>query len=239
MTPGAVWVSNELAGTLSRIDPVRNKRVQTVPTGNRPQGIVLDSGALYVAVRASGAGHRGGTLTVLTTAPYLANLDPALAYLPREEQMVLLTNDGLTGLRRVGGSAGLRLVPDLAVSLATPTNGGRAYSFQLRRGIRYSNGALVQPQDFRRAIERSLALAGGNAVYYASIVGARRCLAAPNKPCDLSRGIVTDPASNTVTFHLTAARPRLPVQARAPLGVRGAGRDASPCARPSARHRPV
>ena len=53
-------------------------------TGNRPQGIVLDSGALYVAVRASGAGHRGGTLKVLTTAPGLANLDPALAYLPRE-----------------------------------------------------------------------------------------------------------------------------------------------------------
>ena len=89
VTPGAVWVSNELAGTLSRIDPVRNKTVQTVTIGNRPQGIVLDSGALYVAVRASGAGHRGGTLKVLTTAPYLANLDPALAYLPFELQMVV------------------------------------------------------------------------------------------------------------------------------------------------------
>ena len=216
VTPGAVWVSNELAGTLSRIDPARNKTVQTVPIGNRPQGIVLDSGALYVAVRASGAGHRGGTLTVLTTAPYLANLDPALAYLPFELQMVYLTNDGLTGLRKVGGSAGLRLVPDLAVSLAAPTNGGRSYSFQLRRGIRYSNGALVQPQDFRRAIERSLALPSPFAVYYASIVGARRCLAAPNKPCDLSRGIVTDPSTNTVTFRLTAADPDLPVKLALP-----------------------
>ncbi|MDP9255344.1 MAG: ABC transporter substrate-binding protein [Actinomycetota bacterium] len=209
VTPGAVWVSNELAGTLSKIDPVRNVVIQTQKTGNRPEGIVLDSGALYVAVRASGAGHHGGTLTVLTTAPYFANVDPALAYLSREEQMVLLTNDGLTGLRRTGGSAGLRLVPDLAVSLPAATDGGRSYTFQLRPGIRYSSGALVRPQDFRRAIERSLVLAGGFETYYAGIMGARRCLAAPKEPCDLSKGIVTDPASNTVTFHLTSPDPDL------------------------------
>ena len=42
MAPGGVWMSNELAGTLTSIDPVRNASVHTVTTGNRPQGVVVD-----------------------------------------------------------------------------------------------------------------------------------------------------------------------------------------------------
>ncbi len=207
VTPSAVWVGNELSGSLSKIDPVTNTVVKIVKTGNRPEGIALDAGALFVAVRASGSGHRGGTLRVLTPGADLVHVDPALAYYGPEQQVVILTNDGLTGLRRAGGSAGARLVPDLAVSLPTPTNGRRSYTFQLRPGIRYSTGALVRPQDFRRAIERSIALASPEASYYAVIAGARRCLAAPKKPCDLSQGIVADATASTVTFNLTSPDP--------------------------------
>src|SRR5581483_7365852 len=64
-----VWVSNELAGTLSRIAPGAGAAVKTaVRTGNRPEGVALSSGSLFVAVRASGAGHRGGTLRVLAAS---------------------------------------------------------------------------------------------------------------------------------------------------------------------------
>jgi ABC-type transport system substrate-binding protein len=97
-------------------------------------------------------------------------------------------------------------LPDLAVSLPASSDGGRSYSFRLRPGIRYSTGALVRPQDFRRTIERSLLLPG-TGFYFDDVVGARQCVAAPKKPCDLSRGIVTDRAENTVTFHLTAPDP--------------------------------
>src|SRR5205085_11372872 len=99
------------------------------------------------------------------------NVDPALVSHPEEGQVIALTNDGLTGFRRVSGSAGTRLVPDLAVSLPAPTDGGRSYSFQLRPGIRYSTGARVRPQDFRRALERSLVL-GQRESDYAGILGA-------------------------------------------------------------------
>jgi YVTN family beta-propeller protein len=207
---GAVWVSNEFAGTLTRIDPASDTPGRPVTTGNRPAGIVVDSGSLFVAVGASGAGHRGGTLTVLTSSGYLNHVDPALAYDSPENQVAALTHDGLTGFLRVGGSAGLQLVPDLAVSLPTPTDGGRTYSFQLRTGIHYSTGAVVRPQDFRRAIERTLRLSrqgAFNAPYYADIVGARKCLAAPTQPCNLSRGIETHAGSNTITFHLTSPDP--------------------------------
>ncbi len=64
-----VWASNELAGTLTRIDPKSDVPSLPVVTGNRPEGLVLDSGALFVAVRASGTGHGGGTLSVLGPPP--------------------------------------------------------------------------------------------------------------------------------------------------------------------------
>src|SRR5207244_3234418 len=117
-----------------------------------------------------------------------------------------LTNDGLVTFERVGGSTGARLVPDLATSIPTPTDGGRTYVFQVRAGIHYSTGALVRPVDFRRAIERSLANPAGTGYYFEEIVGARLCMKAP-KRCDLSQGIVDDPGSNTVTFHLAAPDP--------------------------------
>jgi peptide/nickel transport system substrate-binding protein len=94
------------------------------------------------------------------------------------------------------------------VSLPSPTDAGTTYTFQLRRGIRYSNGELVRPADFRRALERDLIL-GGNGNYggpFADVIGGAACAASRSR-CDLSRGVVTDNAANTVTFHLVAPNP--------------------------------
>jgi ABC-type transport system substrate-binding protein len=75
----------------------------------------------------------------------------------------------------VAGAGGVQLVPDLASSLPTPTNGGKQYTFQVRPGIHYSDGRLVQPGDFKRAIERSLVLDPYAGDTFAKIVGAGRC----------------------------------------------------------------
>jgi peptide/nickel transport system substrate-binding protein len=63
---------------------------------------------------------------------------------------------------------------------------------------------VVRPADFRRAIERTLALGGRElpGSYFDGIVGAAACVRSP-KTCDLSRGITT--TANSVTFHLTGA----------------------------------
>src|SRR5262249_10374539 len=168
---------------------------------NRPQGLAFYAGKLFVTVRDSGAGHRGGTLRVVTGDwGRYDSVDPTEAYDPPPIWLLSLTNDGLTGFARVGGRAGNRLVPHLAVTPPSPSDGGRSYPFQLRSGVRYSTGAPVRPQDIRRAIERSLVAGTGDA--FTGIVGARRCVG--KKSCDLSEGIVADPNSNTVTFHLVA-----------------------------------
>ena len=206
VTPAGVWVSNELSGTLQKIDLRSNTVTAAVTTGNRPEALAYANGDLFAAVRASGAGHRGGTLAVLEPAKYVTTVDPAVEYSPPELQLGGITNDGLVGYDRVGGIAGRRLVPDLAVALPQPTDGGLTYRFRLQRGIRYSTGALVRPEDIRRGIERGL-VEGFEGEYFSHIAGAPRCLADTRAPCSLSRGIVADDRTNTVTFHLTSPDP--------------------------------
>ena len=201
---GAVWVANRYAGTVSEIDPATNTVSRTITVGNRPQALATAAGRVWVGAGAAVRSHRGGTLKVLVPGNPADTFDPVLS----QNLIVLLslTNDGLTAYQHVGGSGSVQIVPDLAVSLPSPTDGGKTYTFQLRRGIRYSNGALVRPGDFRRALERELMLAPSHP--FADVVGGAACAAHPAR-CDLSRGVVTDDAANTVTFHLVAPDPEL------------------------------
>ncbi|MDX6515410.1 MAG: hypothetical protein QOH73_1076 [Gaiellaceae bacterium] len=206
--PQGVWIANAGDGTLSRIDPGSDKVAKTVSLKNEPQGLAVTPAGVYVAVRTTGQEHRGGTLNVRFCACIkgeLIDLDLAVAPPPRGSAIVTMTNDGLVGFRRVGGVEGVELVPDLAVSLPTPGDGGKTYTFRIRPDIHYSNGGLVQPADFRRAIERQFELrpAPYTAGYYAGIEGTRNCQS--GRHCDLSAGIATDLLAHTVTFHLTTA----------------------------------
>jgi len=179
--------------------------------GASPTGLASVGSTVWVAAGALTAGaHKGGTLTVVAPAPWLPGavngIDPAFNDETAWVHAAPLVYDGLVGLRRTGGVAGLALVPDLATELPRPTDGGRTYSLTLRPGIRYSSGQPVQPEDIRRGVQRVLSLGGFQAAYYTGIVGAQNCPAHPHS-CDLSRGVVTDDATRRVSFHLTAADP--------------------------------
>jgi YVTN family beta-propeller protein len=205
-----VWVGDEFGATLAHIDPGTGQ-VRKIFVGSSPHGLALTSAGVWVGARPfAAASHRGGTLTVASSQPAgTTSIDPARAYDPETFHVLTMVYDGLVGLRRTDGAAGLTLVPDLATELPRPTDGGRAYTFTLRRGIRYSTGAVVRPSDIRRGIEREFTTGGGLPAYFAGIAGARACLPAPRPParCDLSRGIIADDTAYTVTIHLTAPDP--------------------------------
>jgi YVTN family beta-propeller protein len=201
--PDGIWVADEFDDGLSRINAQTNRVDRTVGLGQRPASAAASSGAVLIAVASSSASHRGGTLTVL--GGDFDTIDPARAFEDTSWATLSMTNDGLTTFRRVGGVEGTQVVPDMALVLPTPTDGGRTYTFRLRQGIRYANGTAVRPEDFRRALERNIAAFGGG-FYYDGIVGADRCAATPRR-CDLSRGIVADDGARTVTFHLRAPDP--------------------------------
>jgi YVTN family beta-propeller protein len=213
---GHVWVAGAGSATLTELDPATGHVIRTVPTGAVPSGVALDGETAYVAAQVPPSAHRGGTLTLaianppgLYSQPIPKTLDPASGYSAWE--LLTLTNDGLLGYSQAGGAETYKVVPDLATGPPTVTDGGLTYTFQLRKGIRYSTGGVVQPADIRRGIERALLQSGSEfpklVPYLAAIEGAGGCLKKQATECDLTRGITTSPGSSTVTFHLSKPDP--------------------------------
>jgi peptide/nickel transport system substrate-binding protein len=199
--PGIVWVANARSGTLVRLDVRSAEVVKTIHVRSSPQAVALSGSQVWAAAGPSARSHRGGTLRVLLDTDN-GTLDPAAAFASESWSLMANVYDGLVAFRRVGGAAGGSLVPDLAKVVPNPDAGGTTYTFQIRPGVRYSNGRQLRASDFRSALERTMA-AGFAGPIYSGIVGAQTCLKHPG-PCDLSRGVVADDASGVVTFHLVA-----------------------------------
>ena len=225
-----VWVSDEFDATLYRIDPHADHVSRVISLGSTPRGIVAAGYGVWVAAQPfAAASHRGGTLTEVSSD--LPQLDP-VHDLDVASPALAAVYDGLVAFRKAAGAQGDTLVPDLAVVLPRPAGGGTTYTFTLRRGIRYSNGAPVRASDFRRGIQRQLSF-GDDPDYYEGILGAPACHQNPRR-CDLAAGIVTDDAAGTVTFHLGQADPDFPgklaliLAAPAPPGAAGHSMDRAP-----------
>ena len=208
---GAAWVADSLDGTIARIDPHTNSP-RLRPIGGAPSALGFGDNGVWSTVLPGRTTHLGGTLKIAVGPledAFGTSLDPAQWANFIQWTMLSMTNDGLVTYRRTGGQAGDSLVPDLATSLPSPTDHGRTYTFQLRRGIRYSSGAPVRPEDFRRELERVLLRDDWYGwSFYAGIVGAEACLKEPTpRRCTLARGITTDDRADTITFHLNAPDP--------------------------------
>ena len=199
---GLVWVANQYAATVSRIDPTRNAVVGTSSVGGGPAALAADAGGAWVAVRAL-VQHRGGTLTLAHTR--VLDIDPAINVDLLPLQSDALTRDGLVTYNHVAGPDGTQLIPDLAINLPAPTDGGTSYTFRLRAAIRYSDGRQVRASDFRLALERVLRLRSSASAAFDDLLGADAC---SHDACDLSRGVVPDNRAHTVTFHLRSPNPK-------------------------------
>ncbi len=197
-----VWVADAAAGMVVRIEPATGRVASSLHVGGRPIAVALVGSVPWIGARASYATlHRGGTLRLLSSTPF-ESIDPGMGYPTVPPVFYEATYDTLVTFQRVGGSGGLQLVPDLALAIPAPQAGGTEYTFVLRPGLRYSNGATVQPVDFRYGLERVFELNPYERSFFAGLLGARRC--AGGSPCDLSRGVTVNDHARAVTFHLTA-----------------------------------
>jgi DNA-binding SARP family transcriptional activator/ABC-type transport system substrate-binding protein len=200
-TAGGIWVASEVADEVTRLDPHHPSYARKIPLDVRPTVLAAGSGRLWV-----GAGpeirRRGGTVVLLSSSPF--PIDPALNTYLAPFQSDGLTGDGLVTYNHTGGPAGAQLVPDLALQLPRPTQAGTVYTFQLRSGIRYTDGRPLRAGDFRRAVERLFRVGSPGTPYYSGLVGAEAC---SRIRCNLTRGVVTNDRVRTVSFHLVAPDP--------------------------------
>jgi len=205
---GYLWVADRFSRDVSVVDPADDRVVKRIPVGGRPVTLARIGARLWVGTVPTGDAHRGGTLTLLGFRP--KSVDPAWSYgnYP-SPQFDGLAYDTLLDFDRAGGSAGLQIVPDLALALPTVSDNGTTLSFRLRPRIPYSDGRFVRASDFRRGIERLYRLRSPETSYLNAIVGADACARRPRE-CDLSSGIETDDRDGTITFHLVTPDPELP-----------------------------
>jgi ABC-type transport system substrate-binding protein/class 3 adenylate cyclase len=202
----SIWVAHR-HGIVLRIDPDDIEATPArVGVSSSPEVLVLAGGDLWVATRPSPLSHRGGTLRI--SFVHRPQLDP-LGF--PDYNVSFLQADGLVGYRHVAGVLGATLLPDLATALPEPSNGGLTYSFQLRPNLVYSNGEPVRATDFRRALERVFRLSGEDVPYegeFHALAVEDSCFDNEDPtPCDLSRAIVVDDESRTVTFNLIEPDP--------------------------------
>ena len=101
---------------------------------------------------ASSGGKTGGTITIASGTPPLS-ADQGLDFTTQGNELYSVINVPLLGFKRgVTGTAGAQIVPVLATSLPTTSNGGKTYTFHLRPGLHYSNGTPIKVSDVITAL---------------------------------------------------------------------------------------
>jgi peptide/nickel transport system substrate-binding protein len=152
------------------------------------------------ATQASLKGKSFATLRVTWDQPDY--MDPGLAYTVAAWQIMWNVYGGLLAYKHEGGSAGATLVPYLATALPTITNGGKTYTFTLRKGLKYSNGATIKASDFPYTIERDYKLDSPGVGFFGAISGVSGASGyAATKKGHIS-GITANDATGKITIKL-------------------------------------
>src|SRR5690349_6036589 len=178
----------------------------------RPSGWQAAAPGFNAAVRGvvRPSSKKGGTLRLVNRdgPDSLDSLDPAAAYVTWEWNFekgyfvrTLLTN------RAAPGPAGLDLVPDLAEDLPRITDGGRTYTFTLKSGIKFEDGAPITARDIKYGIERIFAqdVLPGGPTYLIDALDEGQSYPGPYKDTDPGRmGLrsIQVPDDKTIVFRL-------------------------------------
>jgi oligopeptide transport system substrate-binding protein len=107
------------------------------------------------ASAASGPAQKGGTFrySLDTDIDYV---DPALAYYSLSWQIEYATTALLMSYPDAPAPRGSRLVPEVAQGFPKISKDGKTYTFTLKKGYRFSNGARVTAANYAAALNRNL-----------------------------------------------------------------------------------
>lgn len=136
---------------------------------------------------ASGGGaapaREGGTFRAAIPPEDFDSIDVALTSIAGTTTVVRATCAGLMRTPDKPFPEGLRVIPDLAADYPKISDGGKTYTFTLRKGVRFSTGAHVTGRDVAHTINRVLdpAMKAYAAGFLTDIAGARAVRAGKTK----------------------------------------------------------
>jgi peptide/nickel transport system substrate-binding protein len=150
---------------------------------------------------------KGGTLRMAITDDW-DSLDPGDTYYAFAWNFARLYGRALTTFKSAPGAEGSTIVPDLAESLGKPTDGGKTWTYTLRKGQKFEDGTPITAKDVKYAIARSLdrdVLVNGPTYFndFLDLQGYKGAFKAKDKGAGLKA--VEAPDDYTIIFHLNKA----------------------------------
>jgi len=98
--------------------------------------------------------HKGGTVTyAMSDVP--DSFDPGNTYYAYMYNFSRLYARPLMTFAPGPGEKGNNLVPDLAESKGVASDGGKTWTYKIRKGLKYQDGSPITSQDVKYAVERS------------------------------------------------------------------------------------
>ncbi|KJK56686.1 ABC transporter substrate-binding protein [Saccharothrix sp. ST-888] len=146
---------------------------------------------------------RGGTLNILSNVDF-DQLDPARNWtMPVMDVGVRMLYRTLTTFKAAPGAEGLKIEPDLATDLGTPSDGARTWTFHLKDGLKYEDGTPIVADDIKYNVERSFSpeLPGGPD-YARVYLNAPAGYQGPLNGERLGKEAIEVPDEKTIVFHL-------------------------------------
>ena len=138
------------------------KRRIWTSVGMTVMGSALLAAAMFAGTAAGGTAapssqeaKAGGTLRIVSRSDF-DYVDPALSYFSHSWNMMSATHIQLLYYPHVEGPAGGRLSPMAAQGFPKVSNGGKTYTFTIKKGFKFSDGSNVAAANFKRAFDRGL-----------------------------------------------------------------------------------
>ncbi|GAA3433876.1 ABC transporter substrate-binding protein [Kutzneria kofuensis] len=151
---------------------------------------------------------KGGTIRMANSGDW-DSLDPADMYYGYEWNFARLTGRGLLMFASAPGQEGTKLVPDLATSLGQSSDGGKTWTYKLRTGVKFEDGATVTSKDVKYAVERSLdkSVFPDGPTYFNDYLDLQGYTSPYNDPSADKLGLkaIETPDDTTIVFHLKTA----------------------------------
>ncbi|NGO45886.1 ABC transporter substrate-binding protein [Streptomyces ureilyticus] len=155
----------------------------------------------------------GGTINVYVQSD-LSHMDPGQIYVSDAGQFANLVHRGLTNFQE-DKNGNLKVVGDVATDSGQPSDGGKTWTYKLKKGVKDEDGNVITSKDVRHTIERqySKVIFDGPTYVQTWLSGAdyRKDLPdGPYKGKHLPDTVLETPDDETVVFHFNQPRPDLP-----------------------------
>jgi peptide/nickel transport system substrate-binding protein len=149
----------------------------------------------------SSAAHKGNIATVVE-GTFPQSLDPSIDFTTQGGEVHWLTYLGPYSFAHASGAAGTQIIPSVATTMPTVSDGGKTYTFTIRKGLTYSDGSPVKASDLTFGIERALKLGWSAASFLTSTI--EGATAYSKGTAKTVSGITTDDATGKTTIHLVS-----------------------------------